>query len=108
MEKVINKLNEVKEDLINYIIDVANQNKLSYLFVEYNKQDNVKLYHIEIDNKFYITEDIIYRLKSFNIELLAKFCAKVKQDLNKKRGKSEIKITDVYTDFYEDHIKKKN
>lgn len=83
MEKVINKLNEVKQDLINYIIDVANQNKLSYLFVEYDKQDNVKLYHIEIDNKFYITEDIIYRLKSFNIELLAKFCAKVNQDLNK-------------------------
>lgn len=83
MEKVINKLSEVKQDLINYIIDVANQNKLSYLFVEYDKQDNVKLYHIEIDNKFYITEDIIYRLKSFNIELLAKFCAKVKQDLNK-------------------------
>lgn len=83
MEKVINKLNEVKENLINYIIDVANQNKLSYLFVEYDKQDNVKLYHIEIDNKFYITEDIIYRLKSFNIELLAKFCVKVNQDLNK-------------------------
>lgn len=83
MEKVINKLNEVKEDLINYIIDVANQNKLSYLFVEYDIQDNVKLYHIEIDNKFYITEDIIYRLNSFNIELLAKFCAKINQDLNK-------------------------
>ena len=83
MEKVINKLNEVKLELINYIIDVANQNKLSYLFTEFDKQDNVKLYHIAIDNKFYITEDIIYRLKSFNIELLAKFCAKVKQDLNK-------------------------
>lgn len=83
MEKVINKLNEVKQELINYIIDVANQNKLSYLFVEYDKQDSVKLYHIEIDNKFFITEDIIYRLNSFNIELLVKFCAKVKQDLNK-------------------------
>ena len=30
---------------------------------------------------------------------------KVKQDKNIKQGKSEIKITEVYTDFYEDHIK---
>ena len=34
---------------------------------------------------------------------------KVKQDKNMKKGKSEIKITEVYTDFYEDHSKiKKN
>ena len=30
---------------------------------------------------------------------------KVKQDKNIKQGKSEIKITEVYTDFYEDHVK---
>lgn len=83
MENVLNKLAEVKEGLIQYIIECADKNKLSYLFTEFDKQDNVKLYHIAIDNKFYITEDIIFRLKSFNIELLAKFCAKVKQDLNK-------------------------
>lgn len=83
MEKVINKLAELKNDLIQYIIESAEKNKLSYLFTEFDKQDNVKLYHIAIDNKFYITEDIIFRLKSFNIELLAKFCAKIKQDLNK-------------------------
>ena len=83
MEKIINKLNDVKQDLIGYIIDVANQNKLSYLFVQYDKQDNEKLYYIEIDNKSYITEDIVYRLNTFNIELLANFCAKLKQDLNK-------------------------
>lgn len=83
MEKIINKLNDVKQDLIGYIIDVANLNKLSYLFVNDDKQDNVKIYYIEIDNKSYITEDIVYRLNTFNIELLAKFCAKLKQDLNK-------------------------
>jgi len=33
---------------------------------------------------------------------------KVKQDSNINQGKSEIKITQVYTDFYEDHSKKKN
>lgn len=83
MEKVINKLNEVKQELINYIIDVANQNKLSYLYTGFCDDDKVKLYHIEIDDKYFITEDIVYRLNSFNIELLAEFCAKVKQDLNK-------------------------
>ena len=30
---------------------------------------------------------------------------KVKQDKNIKQGQSEIKITEVYTDFYEDHVK---
>ena len=33
---------------------------------------------------------------------------KVKQDKNMKKGKYKIKISDVYTDFYEEHSKKKN
>ena len=83
MENVLNKLAEVKKDLIQYIIESAETNKLSYLYTSYCDVDKVNLYHISIDNKYFITEDIIYRLNSFNIELLAKFCAKVKQDLNK-------------------------
>lgn len=83
MEKVINKLAEVKKDLIQYIIESAETNKLSYLFTDFCDVDKVKLYHIGIDDKFFITEDIEYRLNTFNIELLAEFANKVQKDLNK-------------------------
>lgn len=83
MENVLNKLAEVKEGLIQYIIECADKNQLSYLFTDYDKENDVILYHFEFDKKFFITEDVIYRLNSFSIEALADYCKRIQNDLNK-------------------------
>lgn len=83
MENVLKKLAQVKESLILYIIESAEKNQLSYLHTSYCDVDKVKLYHFEFDKKFYITEDVIYRLNSFSIEALADYCKRIHNDLNK-------------------------
>ncbi len=67
------------------------------------KEVEVTVNPIEVNNVVGHKRENILKLKDTYDVIL-----KVKQDKNMKIGKSEIKITEVYTDFFEDHLKKKN
>lgn len=77
------------------------------VILEKIKQLNVKVKEVEVtvnprdvNNVVGHKRENILKLKNTYDVIL-----KVKQDNNIKPGKSEIKITEVYTDFYEDHLK---
>lgn len=80
--ELVNTLKNLKNDLVNYIIDVANEHTLQYLYKKYDYDDEVDLYYIIIDNKMYITEDIEYRLNSFSIEILGEYVEKINRDIS--------------------------
>ena len=67
------------------------------------KQVEVTVHPLDVNNVVGHKRENILKLKdTYDVVL------KVKQDKNIKKGKYEIKIADVYTDFYEEHSKKKN
>ena len=65
------------------------------------KQVEVTVHPSEINNVVGHKRENVLKLKETYDVIL-----KVKQDSNMKKGKSQIKITEVYTDFYEEHSKK--
>ncbi len=67
------------------------------------KQVEVTVHPLDVNNVVGHKRENILKLKDTYDVIL-----KVKQDKNMKKGKYEIKIADVYTDFYEEHSKKKN
>ena len=67
------------------------------------KQVEVTVHPSEVNNVVGHKRENILKFKDTYDVIL-----KVKQDKNMKKGKSEIKITEVYADFYEEHSKKKN
>ena len=67
------------------------------------KQVEVTVHPLDVNNVVGHKRENILKLKdTYDVVL------KVKQDKNMKKGKYKIKISDVYTDFYEEHSKKKN
>ena len=67
------------------------------------KQVEVTVHPLDVNNVVGHKRENTLKLKdTYDVVL------KVKQDKNMKKGKYKIKISDVYTDFYEEHSKKKN
>lgn len=110
--ELVNTLKNLKNDLVNYIIDVANEHTLQYLYKKYDYDDEVDLYYIIIDNKMYITEDIEYRLNSFSIEILGEYVEKINRDISVVLPKGDTghdyKLIDdinrLYKEQHEDFI----
>ena len=67
------------------------------------KQVEVIVHPSEVNNVVGHKRENVLKLKDTYDVIL-----KVKQNENMKKGKYEIKVTEVYTDFYEEHSKKKN
>ena len=67
------------------------------------KQVEVTVHPSEVNNVVGHKRENVLKLKDTYDVIL-----KVKQSKNIKKGKYEIKIADVYTDFYEEHSKNKN
>ena len=65
------------------------------------KEVEVTVHPSEVNNVVGHKRENVLKLKNTYDVIL-----KVKQDKEMKKGKSEIKITEVYTDFYEEHSKK--
>ena len=65
------------------------------------KEVEVTVHPSEVNNVVGHKRENILKLKDTYDVIL-----KVKQDENMKKGKYQIKITEVYTDFYEEHSKK--
>jgi radical SAM enzyme (TIGR01210 family) len=65
------------------------------------KEVEVTVHPSEVNNVVGHKRENVLKLKNTYDVIL-----KVRQDKEMKKGKSEIKITEVYTDFYEEHSKK--
>ena len=110
--ELVNTLKNLKNDLVNYIINVANEHTLQYLYKKYDDEEEVDLYFIFIDNKLYITEDIEYRLNSFSIEILGEYVEKINRDISVVLPKGDTghdyKLIDdinrLYKEQHEDFI----
>ncbi len=74
------------------------------------KKLNVKVKEVEVTVNPTDVNNVVGHKKENALKLKDTYdvILKVKQNAKMKPGKSEIKITQVYTDFYEEHSKKKN
>jgi len=73
------------------------------------KKLNVKVKEVEVTVNPIDVNNVVGHKRENALKLKDTYdvILKVKQDKNIKQGKSQIKITQVYTDFYEEHSKKK-
>lgn len=80
MENIVLQVDTLKNDLIDYVINVAKTNKLSYLSKGYDKYKDIVLYKIQINNRLYVVNNIRQLLNTYSIEDLSKFTQQIYND----------------------------
>ena len=80
MKNIVLQVETLKNDLIDYVINVAKTNKLSYLYKGYDKYEDIVLYHIQINNRLYVVNNIRQLLNTYSIEDLSKFTQQIYND----------------------------
>lgn len=102
MEKIIEKVQDIKQEVIAYLKDVADQKKLPYL-TSCKTLTGQTMYSFKIDYKTYSVEDVVGCMKLQPLETLLQLANKAKKDLNKVMwafNSHDAKLVDKINECY--------
>lgn len=108
--EIVNTLKELKKDIINYIVNIADTYCLDYLYKE--KIDNVYRYCVVIDYKVICTYNLEETLEQQSTDSLAELYKKIEEDIScvlpycKSGHKHKLigEINKLYKEQHEDFI----
>ena len=78
--ELINTLKELKKEIINYIVNIADTYSLDYLYKE--KVDNVYMYNVAIDYKVLYTNNLQETLQEQSTDSLVELYEKIEKDIS--------------------------
>lgn len=102
MEKIIEQVQDIKQEVILYLKDVADQKKLPYL-TSHKTMSGKIMYSFNIDYKTYSVEDVVECMKLQPLEVLLQLANKAKKDLNKVMwtfNNHDAKLVDKINECY--------
>lgn len=102
MEKIIDKVQDIKQQVIAYLKDIADQKKLPYL-TSRKTMSGQTMYSFKIDYKTYSVEDVVGSMKLIALEDLLQLANKAKKDLNKVMwsfNNHDTKLVDKINECY--------